>query len=350
MRILTEKPTLSSVAKEAGVSVPTVSQVMRGTGRISKDTRTKVLKAAKRLRYIPNSRAAAMRSGENREIGFVINQLSNPFNAEVISGVVDLLEAEGYLVSALDTRDDAGRQSQQLEAFIRNGRGGLLWVPAKDTLPETVELLKAHRMPTVTFLRPISPEFDHVGIRNADATKIATEHLAALGHRDIAYFGGTDMTFVRRERIDGYLQSMQSLGLENPVVWPSADRKEAGLQSFLDLKTAHPKTTAIVCNGDMVALGACLALNHLGLTPGQEVSVIGFDDIEEAAVAIPPLTTMAVSPGLLGRRLGRVILDRIRDPGMPATTSEVSASLTARSSTGPCMTRPVGTAKAHAQS
>jgi len=191
---------------------------MRGTGRISQDTRNKVLRAAKRLHYIPNSRAAAMRSGESREIGFVINQLSNPFNAEVISGVVDLLETEGFLVSTLDTRDDAARQGQQLEAFIRNGRGGLLWVPAVDTSPETVELLQAHKMPTVTFLRPISPEFDHVGIRNADATATATRHLADLGHHNIAYFGGTEMTSVRRERIEGYRQTMSALGLGASVV------------------------------------------------------------------------------------------------------------------------------------
>ena len=86
------------MTKEACVSIPTVSQVLRGTGRISEETRDKVIKAAKKLHYIPDSRAAAMRSGENREIGFVINQLLNPFNAEVISGVVDLLEAEGYMV------------------------------------------------------------------------------------------------------------------------------------------------------------------------------------------------------------------------------------------------------------
>ena len=101
------RPTLASVAKEAEVSIPTVSQVMRGTGRISEQTRRKVLKAAKKLHYVPDSRAASIRSGENREIGFVINQLLNPFNAEVVSGVVDLLDAEGYLVSILDTRDNA---------------------------------------------------------------------------------------------------------------------------------------------------------------------------------------------------------------------------------------------------
>ncbi|WP_171179608.1 LacI family DNA-binding transcriptional regulator [Ruegeria sp. HKCCD8929] len=328
-----EKPTLSSVAKEAGVSVPTVSQVMRGTGRISEDTRRKVLEAAKRLHYVPNLRAASMRSGENREIGFVINQLSNPFNAEVVSGVVDLLEAEGYLVSILDMRDDAERQGRQLEAFIRNGRGGLLWVPAIDTPPETVALLKAHRMPTVTFLRSISPDFDHVGIRNADATSTATSYLADLGHRHIAYFGGTVMTQVREERIEGYVRTLAARGLCDPVIWPSADRKGAGLEAMLNLMDAHPETTAIVCNGDMVALGACLAFDRLGMTPGREVSVIGFDDIEEASVAIPTLTTMAVSPELLGRKLAKVLLDRIRDPEMPATVSEMAARLVKRMTT-----------------
>ena len=118
------KPTLSTVAKEAGVSIPTVSQVLRGTARIPQQTREKVLRAAEKLRYVPDSRAASMRSGENREIGFVINQLMNPFNAEVVSGVVDLLEAEDHLVSIVDTRDDAKRQSRQLQAYIRHGGVG----------------------------------------------------------------------------------------------------------------------------------------------------------------------------------------------------------------------------------
>lgn len=328
--VLRTKPTLSSVAKAAGVSVPTVSQVMRDTGRISGETRKKVLAAAKALHYVPDSRAAAMRSGENREIGFVINQLSNPFNAEVVSGAVDLLEAEGYLVSILDMRDDGERQSRQLEAFIRNGRGGLLWVPAIDTPDETLALLKAHDIPTVTFLRSVSPDFDHVGIRNADATETATSCLADLGHRRIVYFGGTIMTQVRQQRIEGYKRTMEARGLGEPVIWPSPDRKAAALEAMLELLEAHPETTALVCNGDMVALGACLALDRLGMVPGREVSVIGFDNIEEASVAMPPLTTMAVSPELLGRKLARVLLERIEDPGMPAIISEIGATLVQR--------------------
>ncbi len=328
------KPTLGTVAKTAGVSIPTVSQVLRGTGRISEKTREKVLQAAKDLHYVPDARAAAMRSGENREIGFVINQLSNPFNAEVVSGVVDLLESEGYLVSIVDTRDNADRQGRQLEAFIRHGRGGLLWVPAIETPVETFELLTRQRVPTVTFLRNVRADLDHVGIRNAEATAKATNYLAELGHKHIAYLGGTDMSSVRAERIAGYESAVTAHGLSKTVIWPSEDNKRAGLNALKALREAHPEITAVVCNGDMVALGAVLALQQTGLIPGQDVSIIGFDDIADSEVATPPLTTMSVSPQKLGNRLARVLLDRIQDPDMPVTVSEISAELTVRGTTG----------------
>ena len=328
------KPTLETVAREAGVSIPTVSQVLRGTGRISEKTRERVLQAAKSLHYVPDQKAAAMRSGENREIGFVINQLSNPFNAEVISGVVDLLEAEGYLVSVLDTRDDADRQGRQLEAFIRHGRGGLIWVPALETPDETFNLLATHKIPTVTFLRNVRTDFDHVGIRNAVATETATTYLLELGHRNIAYLGGTDMTLVRKERIKGYQRALSASGKGAGIIWDSADNKLAGLEAMLDLHRKHPEITAVVCNGDMVALGACLALQRAGLSPGKDLSVIGFDNIQDAAVATPPLTTMAVSPHKLGRKLAQVLLDRIRDPETPVTVSEISAELLVRETAG----------------
>lgn len=328
------KPTLSTVAKEAGVSIPTVSQVLRGTGRISDQTRDKVLQAAQKLRYVRNSRAASMRSGENREIGFVINQLTNPFNAEVIGGVVDLLEAEGYLVSIVDTRDDAKRQSRQLEAFIRHGRGGLLWVPAIETPDETFDLISKQGIPTVTFLRNSRRDLDHVGIRNAEATSTATGYLADLGHKHIAYLGGTDMAAVRKDRIAGYRQALAARGLGPAIVWDTGDNKLAGLEAMLALRLEHPEVTAVVCNGDMVALGASLALVRSGLRPGKDLSVIGFDDITDAAVATPPLSTMAVCPHKLGRKLARVLLDRIQDPEMPPTVVEVSAELVERETTG----------------
>ena len=334
MRKTEPKPTLSTVAAAAGVSVPTVSQVLRGTGRISEKTRARVLEAADSLHYVQDSRAAAMRSGENREIGFVINQLGNPFNAEVISGVVDRLEHEGYLVSVFDGRDDPDRQARQLETFIKHGRGGLLWVPAMDTSGRIVELLQAQRVPTVTFLRQLDPRFDHVGILNAEATQTATQHLIDLGHRRVAFLGGQDETSVRRDRIAGVQQALQAAGLPPGVVWPSEDTKSAARAATLSLFAATPGLTAMVCNGDLVALGACLALRDLGKEPGRDVSVVGFDDIEDAANATPELTTMSVSPMRLGGALAEALLGRIRSPAAPPNHMHLTAQLVRRQTTG----------------
>lgn len=330
-----KKPKLETVAKAAGVSIATASQVMRGSGRISEKTRKKVLKAAERLNYVPDARAASMRSGESREIGLAIHQIANPFNAEVISGASDLLESEGYLLSVLDARDDAERQRRQLEAFIRSTRGGLLWVPAQNTPSSTYELLSTHHIPTVTFLRrPERVIFDHVGIENAKATAAATNFLADLGHTHIAYLGGFATVVVRDERVQGYVDVMARRNLSEPVIWDTADTKFDGIQAMTELRQAHPEVSAVVCNGDQVAIGACLALTQMGLQPGKDVSVVGFDDIQDAAVAYPPLTTMAVSPYNIGRKLARVVIDRIREPDMPLVASLVPADLVIRETTG----------------
>lgn len=275
-----------------------------------------------------------MRSGDNREIGFVINQLQNPFNAEVVSGVVDLLEAEGYLVSIVDARDDPTRQAQQIETFIKHGRGGLIWVPALDTDPRILQLLKAHNIPAVTFLRPLG-DLDHVGVRDEDATATSTSFLIDLGHRQIAYLGGTELASVRRNRISGYEGALQKARRGPPIVWPCGDNKVAGRDAMSELLKVHPDVTAVICNGDMVAIGACLALTRMGRKPGRDVSVIGFDDIQDAAVAIPPLTTTAVHPRALGHTLATTLLERIADPSAPRALSEIAGELVLRETTGP---------------
>lgn len=330
-----EKPKLETVAKEAGVSTATVSQVMRGTGRISAQTRKRVLATAKKMHYVGDGRAASMRSGQNKEIGFAIHQIANPFNAEVISGVSDLLETEGYLVSVLDSRDDPERQHRILQAFIQSARGGLLWVPAENTDDHTYELLAAHGVPTVTFLRRSGKgRFDHVGIENSAATDLATKHLIDLGHTNIAYLGGVAHSNVRIERIKGYETAMAKAGIERTIIWACYDDKVSGLNAMFELQKAHPDVTGIVCNGDMVAIGVCSAIGRLGMTPGKEISVVGFDDIQEAAIANPPLTTIAISPYQLGRKLARVAIERLQDQTAPKTISLVPAELIVRETTG----------------
>lgn len=331
---MNQKPTLQTVALKAGVSIATVSQVLRGTGRISEKTRKKVLDAVKALQYVPDGRAASMRSGQTREIGMIIHFLANPFNAELISGVSDTLEKEDYLVSVLDSQDDTNRQRRNLKAFIRSSRGGLLWVPAANTPIETLDLLKAHNIPTVTFLRgAYEGRFDHVGIPNEQATYSATQYLIQLGHKKIAYFGGTGSSEVRLNRIDGYRKALSENDIDAFLVWDAKDDKVSGLHAMLDLRKKHPDITAVVCNGDVVALGACHALRRLGESPGKDISVIGFDDIQDASTATPPLSTVAIEPYHFGVKLARTLLNRLSNTASPTATTLLPYRLEIRETT-----------------
>ena len=330
------RTTLKTLAKASGVSVATASQVIRGVGRISEHTRKRVLSTAEKMNYIPDGRAISMRSGERPEIGMIIQELANPFNAEVVSGVSDYLESHGYFVSVLDARNDIERQKRNIEAFIRSARGGLIWVPAHNTPLKTVELLRNYSIPTITFLRQIKgADFDHVGIKNTEGTEIATDYLINLGHTKIAYFGGDTNSDVRQDRAQGYELSLKKHSISWKVIWASEDTKQSGVERLHDLLSAHPDVTALVCNGDMVALGACLALQSKGLQPGKDVSVIGFDNVMDAKLVTPSLTTMAVNPYKMGRILAETILKRINETERQQITYFNDPELIIRNSVGP---------------
>jgi LacI family transcriptional regulator len=329
-----KKANLKTVAATADVSVTTASQVLRGTGRISKSTADRVLKAAEQLNYIRDNRAAAMRSGMSNEIGMVVHHIVNPFNAEVISGVSEFLNEQGYFVSVLDSQLEIDKEFQNLEAFVSHGRSGLIWVPTNNTSTKSLEMLVRAKMPVVTFLRqPFNSSFDHVGIQNQQATLAATNYLVGQGHRRIAYFGGDDEAQVRMERISGYREALREHNIDHEVVWDCSDSKLAGLEAAGLLFKEHPEITALVCNGDMVALGACVAIKRMGMEPGQDISVIGFDDISDAAIADPPLSTLSICPRSLGRTLAKVLVERVRHPDLPRTITSVAADLILRGST-----------------
>ena len=299
-----KKPNLKTLAQLADVSVPTASQVMRGTGRISENTRKKVLEAAKTLHYVPDGRAASMRSGENREIGMIIHQIANPFNAEVVSGLSDLLDLNNYLLSVLDSRDDVNRQQRNLEAFIRSSRGGLIWVPAHDTPKETIDMVKAYEIPTITFLREVfQANFDH--------------------------------SSVRQERVLGYKMSLEANDIAWSAIIESDDNKRSGKEAMVNLLSNHPDVSGVICNSDMVALGGCYALQERGIIPGREISIIGFDDVADASFATPSLTTIQSQPYQLGQILAKTVMERIEKPETPIYTMLTDATLVKRLTTGP---------------
>lgn len=331
---MSNRATIVTVAQEAGVSTSTVSQVLSGSGRISTKTREKVLEAARRVNYQRDNLAAALRSKQFKEIGLLIRQIANPFNAEVIAGVTSLLETRGYLVFVLDTWDDTNRQERYLDTLLGGARGGLLWVPTLGTDEAVISHVVAQNIPTVTFLRPLpGGHFDHVGIENSAGTREATESLISLGHRNIAFLGGIGEVNVRMERIAGYSSAMKDQSAGEPVIWPCEETKRGGAEGVAQLLSHRPDITAIVCNGDVVAMGATLGLARVGKSAGKDISIVGFDGTEEAELWTPALSTVTVDTFGLGETLAQTLLDRIAEPDSPKRLINVPVKLVLREST-----------------
>ncbi len=333
---MTDRPTIHTVAREAGVSISTVSQVMRGLGRISDDTRRRVLRAAEKVNYVQDRRAAAMRSGESRDVGMLIHNIRNPFNAEVVVGANEYLEERGYLVFVLDALDDLARQRRYLQTMMGGSPGGLLWVPATGTDEATVDWVKSRSPCTISLLRPLPGHpFDHVGIDSTLGASQVTRHLLGLGHRHIAFLGGDHSSETIMQRIGGYVSAMMAGDAAPPIVRPCEETKAAAMDTAMALLQEHPQLTGIVCNCDVVAAGVTLGLARLGLEAGRDVSVTGFDDIEDARLWSPPLTTVAVDPRGIGQQLAEALLDRKTNRDAPVRTVNLPVRLQVRASSGP---------------
>lgn len=333
---MTNRPTIRTVARAAGVSTSTVSQALRGHGRISEETRRKVMRVAEQVNYVQDRRAAAMRSGVSSDIGFLINNIANPFNAEVVRGVTAALEEHGHLVYVLDGRDDPALQEKYLRTLLGGGIGGLLWVPARGTRAETVARVAADSPATVTLMRPFADQpFDHVGIDSAYGVNLATRHLLGLGHRRIAFLGDENDNPTVVQRIGGYASAMLAAGPGAPLVWRCPETKADAKAAAMTLMARHPRITGLVCNCDVVAAGAALGLTEMGRTVGQDVSVVGFDDIEDARLWVPPLTTVSVDAYRIGQQLGETFLARKRDPVAPVRSVTLPVRLEVRQSSGP---------------
>ncbi len=333
---MNKRPTIHSVAKEAGVSVSTVSQVLRGVGRISEDTRRKVQKAAKKLEFVRDRRAMAMRSGETHDVGLLIHRIANPFNAEVVVGASSYLQEKGYLLFVLDAEDDVELQEKYLRTLIGGSADGLLWIPATGTTEETIAWIRRNSPATITWLRTLPDHpFDHIGVDSTYGTAMATRHLSDLGHTTIAFLGGDHLSPTINQRIGGYVSVLVTRGLNTPIIRPCEETKTDAKAAAIALCQENPEVTGIVCNCDVVAAGATLGLAHLGKCVGHDVSVVGFDDIEDSRLWEPPLSSIAVDPKGIGRQIAEAFIARRENPDAPIRTISLPVRLVARASSGP---------------
>lgn len=308
--------TLLDVARYASVSRATASLVIRKSPLVSTETRAKVEAAMKELGYVYNMGAARLRADRSLTIGVVIPNLVNPFFTELLAGIDRIIDAAGMVVILVNSRDLVTRQETLLTRMREHGVDGIILCPAAETEMLLVERMVEWELPLVQVLRRVSDDCDYAGVDYALGMRQAVDHLADLGHRDIAFALHGPVHSAYQERVDGFRDAMDARGLDpgNIIRVPNhiAEIAEAA-PLFV---SGSRRSSAVVCFNDVVALGLSAGFYDIGMTVGCDFSLVGFDDVADAEAMRPRLTSVATFPEAIGEGAAKLLLDRLDKPDL----------------------------------
>jgi LacI family transcriptional regulator len=315
---MTRRVTMSDVAREAGVSLMTVSRVVNNKGEVSSATRQHVQAVIERLGYRPSGIARGLATQRTHTLGLVMLDVANPFFSDVARGAEHVAYAEGYNVFLCNTDEDPQRELDVLQSLEEKRVDGVVLCSSRLDDHELRTAVVRH--PAVVLvnrrLEPVDGE-NGVGVVMLDdeaGGRMATQHLLDSGHRAIGFLAGPPASRSGRQRAKGYRGAMAAAGRPDDPAWGRhcSPTVEGGREAARELLTAHPELSALFCYNDLVAVGALQACADLGRTVPHDIAVVGFDDIPLAALVTPPLTTCHVSRYELGDRAMRLLLDQIR--------------------------------------
>ena len=334
-----ERVTVIDIARAAGVSKSTVSLVLQASPLVNETTRAKVNAVIRELGYVYNRGAANLRqsNAKSKIIGVVVNDLTNSFFAELAVGIDMVVQSAGYVQFLANTGESLDRQREVIASMREHGISGLILSPARGTDAADLKPLVAGGVPVVNVVRQIvGAKVSSLVSDNHAGAHAAVTHLAGLGHRRIAFFGGFPDTAVFSERLRGYRDALVDAGLEvsEELVIGSAPSRAGGVDAAERALSLPVRPTAALCFNDAVAFGACDGLRAKRLEPGVDFAVVGFDDVIEAKAAVPALTTVSVDPQGMGRRAAQLLLKQINAGKADAEAIIGSVRLVIRQSCG----------------
>jgi LacI family transcriptional regulator len=309
--------TIEDVARRAGVSIRTVSRVINDRPDVAETTRTRVLQAIAELNYRPNSLAQSMVTGSTKTIGVVLPDISNPFFGRAIRGCEDILANAGYNIFLCNTDEDLEKERKYLTLLVdRQVDGVILWGSRADC--ETLESVLGPELPTVTVdCHAYCGNAVRVDVENHKGAQTVIDHLISLGHRQIGHLAGPAERLTAQRRLAGYREALERAGLEfSPLlVLEAAPSVYHGYQAAIELFQRADQPTAIFAYNDLMAIGAILACQQVGLNVPKDVAIVGFDDVVTASLVSPPLTTVRIDQYRLGALSGQLLLERMRETG-----------------------------------
>ena len=296
--------TIEDVAREAGVSIATVSRYLNGQGGlVAGGTGDRIRTAVERLGYVPNAAARSLKTGKTHLIGVLLANIAHPYWSVVLAGVEEACQRAGYGAIVSSAADRADIEHSYLQTFLKQRVDGVLLNPAHAD-PATVAVWARLRVPVVLIDRTLPGlPFPLVAMDNALGTRLAVEHLLGLGHRRIGFVswrpGGLSN---RKERLAGYLETLAAAGLapDPSLVRFAEDGWSDGVDQTIALLAQPDPPSAIVSASSMLNLQVLAAVKRRGLRVPDDVSVVGYDDSPWDPLLDPPLTTVATPARDLG--------------------------------------------------
>jgi len=330
--------TLRDLAEHAKVSPATVSLVLRKSPLVAEATRKRVLETMRELGYVYNRGAASLRTQRTQTVGVSMNELVNPYFAELTAAIERALTKVGRTVFLSNANEDPARQDEFIETMREYNADGLVVCPVQGSEPASLARLRKLGMPCVLISRNLPGSgLDYAGNDHRRGMFLATEHLISLGHRRIALIGGTQRTATGVERREGYLQALAAYGIaeDAALMLPGPPTRNFGFDAIKGLLAQKKPPTGAVCFNDVIAFGVMLGLRQQGLEPGRDFAVVGYDDLQEAALWTPALTTVAVQSTQIGEAAAQLLLDRLESVDAPRREVVLQPSLVVRESSGP---------------
>lgn len=323
--------TIKDVAKMAGVSPSTVSRALSGNAAVKDSTKQKILEAVKLLNYRPNFLAQGLKEGRTKTIGLIIPNIRNPIYPAVARGVEDAAKKFGYSVVLCNTDEDAKTEKEYIQKLRKRWVDGLIIAPAARETEHIVELQKED-FPMVIIVRNVDFLANAVIIDNFRAAYDAVSFLIKTGHRRIAIVKGNQQLALYRERFRGYKQALLDAGLpvnEELITGDESDSVQWSLDGYnaiYSLLVQSIKFDAVFATTDLRAIGAIRAIKDHGYKVPEDISVIGFDNLEFSSLIDPPLSTVSQPLYDIGVRAVNKLLALIKSKTISEPTVEIMTS------------------------
>lgn len=309
--------TLLDVARHAEVSRATASLVIRKSPLVGSETRTKVEEAMRELGYVYNVGAARLRAERSYIVGVIVPNLTNPFFAELLSGIESVIDTADMVVILANSGDRADRQDAILRRMREHGVDGIILCPAADTTSDFLQKIQDWKLPLVQVLRHISDDIDYVGVDYSSGMRQAVDYLASLQHQAIAFAVHGPVHSAYKERIDGFRMAMEARDLSAELIVRVPYQTSSIPESVHLIFDQAVKPTAVICFNDVIALALAAGLHDRGLSVGSNFSLVGFDDVVDAETMRPRLTSVSTAPVAIGEHAAGLIIDRLADRQRP---------------------------------